>query len=465
MKKLLLVLFAVGLITVFSMPAVAADVKFFGDYYVAGYYSSNYSMNDTSSNNESRSTYGTRLRVNTIFQVAEGLKLTTRFDALERAWSQETIGNGTGTNGENNISWERAYVTFNLGPGFFDVGYQADSYWSPIAFGNTTGSQGMIRYTALFGPTTVSVYTQKVTETQFNPYVYEPGDYDRYAAQGTFKWKSGQAGLQFVWDRLETGKDSMTFRATTNNYLVNSGKRLNYYELSPFVQAKLGPLDLEAKVYWSFGSINNKTNGGLDKDIEGLSAYANAKFNIGPAYVGGMFSYIKGQNPTDNANVTLSHGGGQDWDPTLILGNDRYSKWQGGRYDQPVGWGSPAGTNGPFKNANPDGVVMPGTYASGAARTYDEENVWIYQSYAGVNPSPALALRASFTILNADHQALGEAGHIGNELDLTAAYKIYPNLEYMIGFGYLWAGDWFKNGGTQDADNNYLLMHQLTLTF
>ena len=95
MKKLFLVLFAVGLIAAFSMPAVAADVKFFGDYYAAGYYSSNYSLNDndaptpTGPNNGARSTFGQRLRINTIFQVAEGLKLTTRFDALERIWGQE----------------------------------------------------------------------------------------------------------------------------------------------------------------------------------------------------------------------------------------------------------------------------------------------------------------------------------------------------------------------------------------
>jgi len=472
MKKLLLVLFAVGLIAAFSMPAVAADVKFFGDYYVAGYFSSNYSLGDndavtpTGPNNGSRSTYGQRLRINTVFQVAEGLKLTTRFDALERSWGQEVIGTpnatgtyptaspgsgtglygaGTGTNVENNISWERAYVTFNLGPGFFDVGYQGDSFWSPIAFGNTTGSQGMIRYTAPLGPVTLSAYTQKVTETQFDPAVYQAGDYDRYALQGTFKWKAGQAGLQLLWDRLETAGQAMTFRATTNAVSIPANNKLNYYEVSPFFQAKLAIIDLEGKAYWSFGSIENKTSGN-DVDIEGFSAYANAKVNLGPAYVGGMFAYIKGQKAGDPGNVALSHGGGQDWDPTLMLGNDRFVKWQGGRYSKNIGWNAPA-------------VVSP------FGNTYDEKNVWIYQGYVGVNPIPALALKAAYTVMNADHQPNGWASNIGNELDLTAAYKIYPNLEYMIGFGYLWSGDWFKGGTATEVDNNYLLMHQLTLTF
>lgn len=474
MKKLFL-LFVVYIVVAFSMPAFAADIKFFGEYYVAGYYSSNYSLNDQNNNNESRATYGQRLRINTVFQVSEGLKLTTRFDAMERGWGQENslgtpnptatypstaaagaYGTGTGTNPENNISFERAYVTFNLGPGFFDVGYQAEGYWSPIAFGNTTGSQGIIRYTALLGPVTLSAYTQKVTETEFDPAVYEPGDYDRYAVQGTYKWKSGQAGIQALWENLETGASPMTFHALTNSYSVAAGSKLNYYEISPFFQAKLGPVDWEGKAYWSFGSIDNKANSGLDKDIEGFSAYTNAKINIGPAYVGGMFAYIKGQNPTDTDNVALSHGGGQDWDACLILGNDKYSKWQGGRYARGTGWNAPAGNAGPF-------AANGSTTAS--ARTYDEKNAFIYQGYVGAKPIPALALRASFTYWRADQNPNGYDDHIGNEFDLTANYKIYPNLEYMIGFGYLWAGDWFKGTSNTSIDDTYLLMHQLTLTF
>ena len=86
MKKLFLVLFAAVLVMAFSMPAVAADVKFFGDYYVMGLYESNHSLRDgdnTADPAHGITAIGQRLRINTIFQVSEGLKLTTRFDALE----------------------------------------------------------------------------------------------------------------------------------------------------------------------------------------------------------------------------------------------------------------------------------------------------------------------------------------------------------------------------------------------
>ena len=54
----------------------------------------------------------------------------------------------------------------------------------------------------------------------------------------------------------------------------------------------------------------------------------------------------------------------------------------------------------------------------------------------------------------------------GYEADVTATYKIYDNLSYMLGAGYLWTGDYFK--GTSDANqvgNDYILLNQLTLNF
>jgi len=59
-----------------------------------------------------------------------------------------------------------------------------------------------------------------------------------------------------------------------------------------------------------------------------------------------------------------------------------------------------------------------------------------------------------------------DSNKYGTELDITGSYKIYDNLTYMVGFGYLWVGDYFKgydvNAKTRD---NYLLTHRLTLNF
>lgn len=460
MKKLFLVLFSAVIMIAFSMPAAAADVKFFGDYYAIGQYTSNYSLDEPSVAG-GRGTVGQKLRIYTVFQIQEGLKLTTRFDAMERAWGQDaSLGtpNSTGwnlgaaapkgTNEENNISWERAFVTFNLGPGFFDVGYQQDGAWSPVRFGNTGGGAGaMIRYTAPLGPLTLSAYWEKGKETEFDPLVYAPGDWDRSAVQGTYKWKSGQAGLQLLWEKYETtGPTTYDIWNTRVTPPGLGAANMRYYEISPFFQTKFGPVDLEGKLYWTWGEFEPKNGGGADLDIDGLSYYLNGRVNIGPAHMGAMFAYIKGDDPNDS-DITISHAGGRDWDPTLMLGNDKFSKWQGGRYANAIGHGTPSG-----------GLAFRGGW--------NEQNLIMYQGYAGYSPLPRLALRAAFTYAKQEEPRPGFDDHIGNELDLTAAYKIYPNLEYMVGFGYLWAGDYFK--GTDqaaDIDNCYLLMHQLTLTF
>ena len=85
MKKLLVVLLALGLIVAFGMTASAADVKFAGQYYVNGIYESNRTLQDTD-HTYSRAFFFTRTRVQTVFQVHEGLSFTTRFDAFEKQW-------------------------------------------------------------------------------------------------------------------------------------------------------------------------------------------------------------------------------------------------------------------------------------------------------------------------------------------------------------------------------------------
>jgi hypothetical protein len=97
------------------------------------------------------------------------------------------------------------------------------------------------------------------------------------------------------------------------------------------------------------------------------------------------------------------------------------------------------------------------------------DNVQGYQLFAGIKPVPKLNLKVSGTYakLNRDLTTTSLVGKdLGYEADVTAAYKIYDNLEYMVGFGYLWAGDAFKNTNAAGIVNNdYLLTHKLTLSF
>ena len=145
MKKLLIGFLAVGLIMGFAMTASAQpNVKASGQLYMYGAYVDNLyltkgSATGTTSANaaaNAHSNIANRLRMQFEIQIQEGLKLTTRFDALERDWGQKYVVNTTPPDGavESNISFERAYVTFNALYGVFDVGYQQSRAWGTCAF-------------------------------------------------------------------------------------------------------------------------------------------------------------------------------------------------------------------------------------------------------------------------------------------------------------------------------------------
>ncbi|MFZ2417587.1 MAG: hypothetical protein WAW22_03625, partial [Smithellaceae bacterium] len=130
MKRFLLVLLSLGLIVAFSTTAMAVDVKVSGEYYAAGVYLDRTTVKkDTATDGPSTAFYYQRLRVRTDFIVSPGLKLVTRFDAMERAWGATRSATGTtlaldsaGTVAENeNIAFDWAYIEYKSPIGVFSA--------------------------------------------------------------------------------------------------------------------------------------------------------------------------------------------------------------------------------------------------------------------------------------------------------------------------------------------------------
>ena len=94
----------------------------------------------------------------------------------------------------------------------------------------------------------------------------------------------------------------------------------------------------------------------------------------------------------------------------------------------------------------------------------------ILQVFAGTTIDK-LSLKTSLSYAKADQDGDDGAGvyadkDYGTEFDLEASYKIYDNLTYSAGFGYLWAGDFYKGSlATNKIDDTYLLMNKLQVTF
>jgi hypothetical protein len=166
---------------------------------------------------------------------------------------------------------------------------------------------------------------------------------------------------------------------------------------------------------------------------------------------------VSGDDASTPDKYEGGYASGREYKPCLILFNSEYDQWAGN-----------LGTN-----ANND---IRENYINKGSTNFN-----LYQIYAGFKPMQKLDLFASYSMAKLDQKTTTSAftastgaftrfsyvdDNIGNEFDITATYKIYDNLSYMIGYGYLWAGDaWKGTSASNQISNDWLLMHKLTLTF
>ena len=516
MKKFWVVLLSLGLIVAFAMPAAAVDVKFSGTYYAQGFYVDNASALDKNeaagnaswTNNKYRGAnawYGQQFRLTTEFQVVEGLKLVTRFDAMEKRWGDQAWAGGTGetqsrtqtpagtgaatAKAQENIEWERAYLDFNVPFGKFQVGYMQYLTWGTPFF-NTPLTAGGIRYFFSQGPVQVVAAVEKRAEmvglNANNIGIGNDADRDVYDLGITYKFSPGQIGLMYQYIRSAQNKTQQG-----NGYLTQINAFL------PYTQLTFGNFWLEAEAIYGVGTLRSyesttalPTVGGAaangsnaqNVSLNAWGAYINAKYSFKPAYVGAQFVYIGGDDNSNPDKVTGSVAqmvqANYGFNRSLILWNSDYGDNLGTMYGNNAN--APASAASAADKAN---YANRRTAGYGVNQFMD--NVWFYQIYAGFKPMPKMDIKASFSIATADKApksdvgATGSAGYYtgaavkeygstkyGNEFDITAEYKIYDNLTYMIGAGYLWVGDYFKGyDNTAVVRDNYLLTHKLSLNF
>jgi hypothetical protein len=471
MKRFLVVLLSLGLIVAFSMPASAVDVKFSGSYYAQGWYVDNHEMVD---NNNAKAFISQRLRMQPILQIADGLTLTMRFDALEKKWGDQRWSGGIEENRnrlsnspsaltkeQENIEFERSYVTFATSIGTFDVGYQQGSSLFGTSFLDSDESNARVNYTFPFGQSALVLSYEKIKEymsTTATGLSNLDADDEAYAIGVITKFQGGEAGLIYKYIDLASNKPgtaavpaSFAFNPATGlvvpvaGVAAVPGYRSTLHVLNPYLKKTAGSLNVEAEAYYIGGkAMEYDAAAAPDVDAKAFGGYVKAQMNMGPAYAGAMLVYMTGDSdPTDDEQesgfMSALHWG-ENFSPCLILWNQSYQTWVG----------APTGYAG----------------AANSASKY-MDNVEFVQLFGGFKPSPKLHVKAAASYAKAEEKPTGFVDdEYGTELDVTASYKIYNNLEYMVGAAYLWAGDYFK--GTvmgNKIDNNYLLTHKLTLTF
>ena len=453
MKKIWVVLLAIGLIAAFSMSASAATVKFSGSYYLAGVYENNRQQADTDKT-FSRAFYYQRIRITPVFEIAEGLTFVTRFDVLEKQWGQTDWRGGVDDKEssrrqqqsfgnpkiQESLEWEWGYVSFKTKIGQFDIGYKQSGKWG-TRLGDDSQTRPGINYSYAFGPLTMMFMYEKLFEADTSSQAGYAGkvdaDVDTYALAGIYKFSGGDAGLRYKYHNFASNRTkAVPYRSTIS-------------EVAPYFRATFGPLFVASELNYLFGKAKKYEGAGApatgDVDATGWAGYLIAKMDLGPAYVGAQFVYVSGDDGTDptkdktGSAVAPSHS--NDLNMALILGNDDMQTW----------------ANGGIGGAN----------GAGTTRDSSKINMVIYNIFAGYNVTPQINIEGGLTTAKADKKPVGfVSDKYGTEFDLTATYKINKNLEYMVGAGYLWTGDFFK--GTSDANgvgNDYLLMNKLTLLF
>ena len=453
MKRIWLVLLSLGLIMAFSASAFAVDVNVSGSFYVGGLYLNKISVDDnykvgTTTANPSTAFFYQRLRVETDFIVSPGLKLVTRFDALERIWGGARSAPGTtlaadsaGTVAENeNIAFDWAYIYYVSPIGTFYVVYQQIGNTGP-KFGNITVPGGRIKYTTIpFGPFIIKADITKHSDGSYsynNPVPYTNADENQYGLEGVYNFKGGRAGMKIQYNDYAGDEP-------TDNY------SRKYTVFTPYAIATIGPVNIQAEVNYAVGKFKSYDSGitGEDMDMSNLTAFLDATATFAPIYVGGTFAYVSGDDPnTKDKQEGGTLNGGTDWNPCLILFS---------YYDLTNWVGAINGYDPSTVNKQINGQVDGPMY-----------NAWFGQGRIGVKPTPELDVMLSLSYAKADQKPLNYiGGTYGTEVDITGTYKITNNLSYMLGFGYLFTGDYFKGtSGNNRVDDDYLLMNKLTLSF
>ena len=285
-------------------------------------------------------------------------------------------------------------------------------------------------------------------------------DKDFYDVSAAYKAKSWEAGMMLTYFR---NADKRT--PTVGSFLVTS------YVFDPYFKAKMGGLDFEGEAYYIQGKKEFDVSAATrqDRNIKAAGGYLQAKYNIGPAWVGASFSYTSGNDPNSaDANGQDIAGGVLN---TLGYATDNSQTWMAehaptilvGTISDPIHLYTPPRGAVADKAGPLGGAAIAGGGAGGGC--YD--NMILYSLKAGYAASKKLSFDGNvwFAKVARVDGKLSNNDKLGTEIDLHARYKIYDNLSYNVGVSYLFTGDYFKGIQTaEDVKNVYQLTHWLTLT-
>jgi hypothetical protein len=440
----LTVLLSFGLI----IPVMAADLSVSGDFRARGFYKSN-AGTDLNEDGTSDAYYDFRFRpVLKITLLKEKLSITTRAVIFDEQYGTSeggryTESSGTtdpdGTGKSDVASWDRAWATWVTDYGKLDVGRMSGGLFGLSLF-ETEETRDRIKWTMPLGPTrdfTLLGIIEKNGEDEGDGSLSD-SDSDAFYLAGIYNKNEAEVGLLLGSIRKEV-ETPVAERATTSYTLVNP-----YFDVKKLADGNLG---LKGEVQYRTGSISPKATGGQDTDISAMGFYLAVTYDFGKFDAELGYANAAGDDEENDNEIgslgglgVLRSGLGDEWTPLVVLQDVNALLDEGGN----------------------TGVSL--FYLCGNYEVNDD--VTVSGVFGSATP-------------NAKQFGTDNDEAFGNEIDLKLAWKLVegppknPTIEdsepsytltYKFNFGYLMAGDFFKDGN-DDPENTYTIYHGLEFEF
>lgn len=451
MKKLSVVALAVAGVMLFAIPAMAVDVSFTGQHRVRGYYMDNMILSDDDDCGASNAFMDQRFRMQTVFQVHENLKVTTRFDALDnQLWGSDPALGNKQSSGNDTLNWDWTYLTatfpwFSVGAGrmgagvwgtkFMDYAYSVERLrfdtkidnWSLgyIFQKHAEGDGGIPKG----GSAPVFIGEDLCPDCGTGTYVVDQ-DRDIHFLYFIYKGEGWDTGLLYGYDR---------------NRNSNPDADITEHSFVPYLRGIFGPVNFEGEAWIALGEVDPRD--GKKTDADSWAAHGKVGFDVGPVDFGVGVAYTTGDDdPDDNDADNFVRAGGMDWQPLLIM--------TGYYMDANLGCQGNLNMRNAYKS-NVMGYTL--IYATAEFSPMEKVVLDFSLGYAEVNETDHL---------EADLGASGIDDEFGWEFDVGVTWQLMDNLKYNAKAGYFWQGDMWEYGNCNiDRDDTWSVVHALTVTF
>ncbi len=509
MKKTTLLLIAICVALMSVSTGLAADVDFTGEYYIEGIYNSS---PDLSKTDLARYYRQMRLRVQTDFKVTEDLKLTTRFDALEKVWNSD---DSAFTNEEDaeNIDFDRAYMTIISKVGMFMLGRQEGVTWGTTWADDeddTDRFKWVLPLDVAKGKLYFALIAEKTTENDTNPDITTGKDNDKYYLGTIYKRENFDGGLllglydfnrvpdpgqrsaidQFVGAGYTADATGLTaYGAVLTGYAAAraldggaiGANTLAYLAANPEILTLGSPTSAgtpmnvlmtrggvgEAQVFLLSPYFKGKFDKfGIQAELDycfGTVEYSDDGYNV-PDHDVNAFSYFL-EGTADAGPVTFQAG----WAHRSGDADETDTDEEGMGYFSPgIDWEKMFILSSDYHGLNTS-LAGIGNHVGDGFITFSRPLLDGFQMpYFGADYSVrddiTIGLLAAMS--TADDTVTGWDDDQGVEVDAKFTWQLMDNLEYKATVAYLSAGDYWKQGNaTTDLDDIYCIFSRLTMTF